>query len=238
MPPLSLSAALYIAGSCLYVAASVLLLPAYIARHFSDSIALFVAGSVAYTATALLDQRSAVAAVLASRPAAADLLSAPFRTEAAEPKWRPFRCGEAHESLAVCTLYLCGGLLFLAGSVLYLPQCGLSEAGTLTFRGGSCAYICGSALSALRALQAPRRGQPPPPLNALGLAALCQFSCGSSLYIAGGAEFESGAARAGAVAWLIGSVAFLTGSVSSAVGAAGAAGAEEERDAEQGQAEQ
>jgi len=98
-----------------------------------------------------------------------------------------------------------------------------------------CAYICGSALSALRALQAPRRGQPPQPLNALGLAALCQFSCGRSLYIAGGAELRAAQPRrAGAVAWLIGSVAFLTGSVSSAMGAVGA---EEERDAEQGQAE-
>ena len=213
------SAVLYVLGSVLYVAAAVLLLPPYIGTRFAASIALFVAGSVLYVLAAILDLRGAVTAARRRSATEAGALSQPLRGVAPESSWRPLRCAEEYESLTCCVLYAFGGLLFLAGSVLYLPTLGLDNAGTLTFRAGSCAYISGSACGAVRALQAPRQGQPPPQWNALGLSALAQFVCGSSLFIMGGAEFQSGRARAGAIAWLVGSIAFLTGSVTSAVAA-------------------
>jgi YrhK-like protein len=184
--------------------------------------------SVLYVLAAFLDVAGAVTAARRYAAAAeANALSQPLRGEAKEQQsWRPLRRAEEYESLLCCALYTAGGLLFLIGSVLYLPSIGLSNAGTLTFRAGSCAYISGSAVGAVRALQAPRVGQPAPQLNLLGLAALLQFVCGSSLFITGGACFQGGQGKAGAIAWLIGSRAFLTGSVTSVAAAGGGAAPE------------
>uniref|UniRef100_A0A7S4HR85 YrhK domain-containing protein n=1 Tax=Vannella robusta TaxID=1487602 RepID=A0A7S4HR85_9EUKA len=47
----------------------------------------------------------------------------------------------------ISSFMLLGGYLFLIGSILFLPACELSNAGTWVFRFGSCSYLCGSLLS-------------------------------------------------------------------------------------------
>ena len=218
-----LSSQLYVVGSACYVVASVYLIPS-LELAYKGCIGLFIVGSVLYVLAAVVDFGDAYAAHRARSRCPAGAVTEELLT--ADDTAKPYRWlrGPAEvESLFTNGCSLAGGLLFLAGSVLFWPALGAvskSQAGTFVFRAGSCCYITGSLCGLVRLLSPARVGDTlsgAPLPRALWVATLIQFLCGSSLFITGGVVLNQGLTAAGAKSWLAGSVAFLGGSLTNAV---------------------
>jgi YrhK-like protein len=195
-----LSASGYAAGTVILVPASILLfLGAGVANW---SIGLFIAATSLLTLAALAD----VASLFAEQRRT----SAHYRGSTNDDRAQLLDDNEVIVDagpqqwfrrwfINVCMVN--GGLLFLAGSILFWPSLGTAAPGVWVFRVGSLSYLAGS----LTILQGGGLSGPV-------LVAVIAYVLGALLYLLGGllSEMHLGTV-AFSSAWLAGSVLFATG---------------------------
>ena len=107
-------------------------------------------------------------------------------------------------NLLVPYLMLQGGILFLAGSILYLPSVARNVLGTWVFRTGTCTYLAGSFFS-WRALAKSPGGVFS---NCRVFFGILAFIAGALLYLAGGILSEMHLPGF-AETWVAGSIFFV-----------------------------
>jgi len=246
-------AQLYLVGTVLLLPGTTLLLPAYASSGAATdaAIALLVAATSVLSAAAAIDMVAAVrqrAPSPAMRGAADDPLLDQEDPQPMVARARRGCCcggggggGCLDHPLLVPACMLLGGLLFLAGALLYwpawaadpLPSAGAAAMGTVAnlgtwvFRCGTLSYMTGSGVSlraALPGLLLSARGgggggeAPGAPrahwarLPAVAVSGIVCFLLGAALYLVGGALSQ--AALGGfAQTWLAGSFFFVAGAV-------------------------
>jgi hypothetical protein len=191
-----LSACSYLTGTLCLIPGTVLLLPAY-STYYVDAIHWLVVACSILTFAGLLDFSEALWQFRAP-------VSVSPTHHKIDTKPKP-------ELKLVLTLFfmLSGGILILAGSVLFHPTVDLSATGLLVFRSGNISYIVGGCLSIHSILKAPR-GVAGARLATAGVMA---YIVGASLYILGGVMSQQSWAGSGAM-WVIGSCFFVIGALS------------------------
>ena len=200
---------LYVAGTLLLLPGCTLLLDRYAQQFYAAAIYFLVAATALLTTAAIAD--FAVAARSLSKyykasnyidDAAAQKLTAKLMDADEEEET------QGSPNLLVPYLMLQGGILFLAGSILYLPSVARNVLGTWVFRTGTCSYLAGSFFS-WRALAKSPGGVFS---NCRVFFGILAFIAGALLYLAGGILSEMHLPGF-AETWVAGSIFFVAGAL-------------------------
>ena len=137
MTPDRISSALYLVGCSFLIPATILLYFASLAR---ESISFFIAATGTLTVAAILDTGALIVEMKRKKKTDGEMQPLVVNDAAKNANARR----DALFTVIVVKSALAGGILFLAGAIMFWPTLGVSKQGLWVFRFGSVAYFVGN----------------------------------------------------------------------------------------------